>query len=231
MTERDRQLAAIGEKLGTYQRRYPGLDLAWEYRIWVLDVKARGIELVDFEMGFLRHLEQRSHYAAGGRTSFEAAFSAAPHLLPAFERLVAAQPRRVNITPDTAAIYASEFASCSAEEWEAICDHAIRTCDGMPSIAALSRISDEIRAVARERAELTRIRAEQSDRRSLDAQAAAADAEIEALRPEQLAALNAQAEELVQALRLDPVRNRVLWRALRRGGYQSAKEKPCPLPS
>jgi hypothetical protein len=143
---RARQFDAIEGKLGTLQKRYPMMDLAYEFRIWVLATKSRDdFRIIDYEKDFLMRMEQlKRKIEAGGRTmSVEQAFSEMPDLAPGFSRLTAAFRLEPFISVDTARVYCEEFGDMTGEAFMELCSEAIRRLEKFPTVAALLKIRDE----------------------------------------------------------------------------------------
>jgi hypothetical protein len=193
--DRREQTDAITQKLDVYQRRYPGLDAAYEYRIWYLDVLKNGTTMIDYERGFMQWMERSQRWAneAKGKLSLDEALAYAPKLTNGFKRLVAAFRQDNYISVETVQVYAQEFEDLSEEEFSEMCQRAIRSLDRFPTVAALIRL----RAEAADDASVAKAdeerRQEYEERRRMNIRMALIEEKIKALPEEEQAALQAEA--------------------------------------
>jgi hypothetical protein len=217
--ERDRQLREVSDQLDKYQRRYPELDVAYEYRIWALETKARldPTGILDYELLFLRRLEKRrKDIQGGGRLDIAAALADWPALVNGFGRLVHGFNQERYISQDTIRVYGEEFANCSEELFSRICDRALREFERFPSVAALRRIYVIIQVEDRQARDEQTMRRESAEREALRRHAAELDAAIEALGPEERKRLDKEAALRFARfpLPLTPVLKRALLRTI-----------------
>jgi len=195
--DRDEQLERIKGKLDVYQRRYPVLDIAYEYRIWVLDIRAKADpRIMDYEYAWMQRCEFRGRQAAAasGRPSVEEAFEDAKHLLAGFQRLTAAFRQDSWMTLETARVYAEEFRDSDEEAFGLICSIAIRTMKRFPMVADLHEIREELRAKAVNDAVVREADQDAEARREQAERAARLDEEIAALSDEERSRLREAAE-------------------------------------
>ena len=195
--DRREQMEVVKTKLEIYQRRYPSLDVAYQYKDWVLDTLARNPSVVEYEYAFMQWLErsQRRANEVSGRVSLDDALAYAPKLATGFKRLVAAFRQDNYISPETIRVYAEEFADLTAEEFSDMCSRAIRHLDKFPTIAALIRLRIEAKGdAATARAEAER-RDEEEERRQNAIRTALIEEKIAALPEEEQAALRNTAME------------------------------------
>lgn len=217
--ERDRQLKAISDQLDKYQRRYPELDVAYEYRVWALETKARldVTGILDYELLFLRRLEKRRNdIKGGGRLDIAATLADWPALINGFKRLVHGFNQERYISQETIHVYANEFANCPEELFSRVCERALREFDRFPSVAALRRIVEVLRAEDNQVRDKQSQQREKLEREALRRQAEELDAAIEALGPEERERLDKAAALRFAGfpLPLTPVLKRALLRTI-----------------
>ncbi len=197
--ERKRQMEVVKTKLEIYQRRYPSLDVAYQYKDWVLDTLAKNPSVVEYEYAFMQWLErsQRRANEVSGRVSLDDALAHAPKLTTGFKRLVAAFRQDNYISPETIRVYAEEFADLTAEEFSDMCSRAIRHLDKFPTIAALIRLRIEAKSDAATAREEAKRRDEEKERRRLNIQTALIEARIAALPEDERQELEREALESI----------------------------------
>ena len=146
----DEQLEEIKRELATYRKRYPMLDVAYEYAIWALELRKKGSNHPHIKYDWMQWLEKRKRQADAGtsRVSIDDALSDFPQIAEPFKRLVAAFRIDPYLSVDTIRVYAEEFATVSKDDFAAICQQAIRNLDRFPTVAALLRIQTEMRSQA-----------------------------------------------------------------------------------
>ena len=197
----DEQLDEIKRELATYRKRYPMLDVAYEYAIWVLELRKKGTSHAHIKWDWMQWLERHKRQAASGsaRISIDDALVEFPQIAEPFKRLVAAFRIDPYLSVDTIRVYAEEFATVTQEDFAAICSQAIRSLDRFPTVAALLRIQSEMRvAVATQRANADR---EAEARKQMEAAERSRDIErrIAALPQEERQRLESDAMTLVGA--------------------------------
>ena len=156
----DEQLDEIKRELATYRKRYPMLDVAYEYAIWALELRKKGTSHPHVKYDWMQWLERHKRQAESGsaRVSIDDALGEFPQIAEPFKRLVAAFRIDPYLSVDTIRVYAEEFATVSQDDFQAICSQAIRTLERFPTVAALLRIQTEMRSQhATERASADRM--------------------------------------------------------------------------
>ena len=155
----DEQLDEIKRELATYRKRYPMLDVAYEYAIWALELRKKGTSHPHIKYDWMQWLERHKRQAESGsaRVSIDDAMTEFPQIAEPFKRLVAAFRIDPYLSVDTIRVYAEEFATLSKDDFAAICSQAIRSLDRFPTVAALLRIQSEMKShMATQRADADR---------------------------------------------------------------------------
>ena len=197
--DRREQTDAITQKLDVYQRRYPGLDAAYEYRIWYLDVLKNGTTMIDYERGFMQWMERSQRWAneAKGKLSLDEALAYAPKLTNGFKRLVAAFRQDNYISLETIQVYAQEFADLTEDEFSEMCSRAIRTLDRFPTVAALIRLRMDAKDDAATARAAEERRQEYEEQRRMSIRTALIEERIKALPEEERQELEREALDSV----------------------------------
>lgn len=197
----EEQFDEIKRELGTYRKRYPMLDVAYEYAIWALELRKKGTSHPHIKYDWMQWLERHKRQAesGAGRVSIEDALADFPQIAEPFKRLVAAFRIDPYLSVDTIRVYAEEFAQVSQEDFAAICQQAIRTLERFPTVAALLRIQSEMKSQSATR----RAEAQRQDEARKQMEAAQRAREIEhriaALPKEEREQLESDAMALVGA--------------------------------
>lgn len=146
----DEQLDEIKREMAQYRKRYPTLDVSYEYVMWALELRKKGTSHPHIKYDWMQWLERRKRQSESGsaRVSLNDALGEFPQIAEPFKRLVAAFRIDPYLSVDTIRVYAEEFAKVSTEDFASICSTAIRTLDRFPTVAALLRIQAEMRSQA-----------------------------------------------------------------------------------
>lgn len=197
--DRKEQMEQIKGKLDVLQRRYAGLDVAYQYKDWVLDTLARNPPVIDYEYAFMQWLERNQRWAneAKGKLSLDEALAYAPKLKTGFKRLVAAFRQDNYISLETIQVYADEFADLTEEEFSEMCQRAIRSLDRFPTVAALIRLRMDAKDDAATARAAEERRQEYEEQRRMNIRTALIEERIKALPEEERQELEREALESV----------------------------------